>query len=208
MMAASFLTGLANGYNLSFDPTNITDPSSLLCQQAGMGVGALLNINPAKAASSITKNVTKLGTAILQKEAVGTVMNAVATKATKVFNWCKPCVPIGQVTQKTAQAAEEYFAKRAVTNVTTKAQDVIHVTPQGVALPSSPKYQIPKHYVQNKYRAGSYGESINGEYLEKLRIDPATLPGFKGPNYSHYHINNKRIHYSPRSGDPNPGFIP
>lgn len=57
-------------------------------------------------------------------------------------------------------------------------------------------------------RAGSYGEYINGKFVEKLRIDPATLPGMKGPNHSHYHLNGRPTHYSPCPGAPDPGFTP
>jgi RHS repeat-associated protein len=88
------------------------------------------------------------------------------------------------------------------------ADDVIHVTPSGVALPPGPKYQIPKHYVENPHRTGNYGEIVNAKYVEKLRIDPATPPGMKGPNYSHYHLDGEGTHYSPRPGDQNPGFTP
>jgi hypothetical protein len=77
-----------------------------------------------------------------------------------------------------------------------------------VALPPGAKYQIPDSYVQNPYRSGSYGEMINGKFVERLRVDPATLPGQKGPDYSHYHLNGKGTHYSPRPGDKNPGFKP
>jgi hypothetical protein len=63
------------------------------------------------------------------------------------------------------------------------ADDVIHVTPDGVALPKGRK--IPDHYVENPHgRPGSYGEMVDGKFQEKLRIDPATPPGKKGPNYS------------------------
>jgi hypothetical protein len=48
--------------------------------------------------------------------------------------------------------------------------------------------EIFRYYVENNYRKGSYGEMINGEYSERLRIDPATLPGKKRPNHSHYHL--------------------
>lgn len=88
------------------------------------------------------------------------------------------------------------------------ADDVIHVTPSGVAFPPGPKYQIPKHYVENPHRTGSYGEIVNGKYVERLRIDPPTPPGMKGPNHSHYHLDGKGTHYSPRPGDKDPGFAP
>lgn len=86
------------------------------------------------------------------------------------------------------------------------ADDVIHVTKEGVALPPGPKYKIPDNYVENPYRSGSYGEVTNGKFKERLRIDPPTPPGKKGPNYSHYHKDGKGTHYSPRPGDPDPGF--
>ncbi|KIA78120.1 hypothetical protein DB43_EU00040 [Parachlamydia acanthamoebae] len=81
------------------------------------------------------------------------------------------------------------------------------MTPHGVAIPPQSKYQIPSHYIENESRPGSYGVVSEVEkFVEKLRIDPATPPGKKGPNYSHYHLNNKGTHYSPRPGDSNPGF--
>jgi hypothetical protein len=82
----------------------------------------------------------------------------------------------------------------------------IQVTPQGVALPAGGKYQIPARYVENPYRVGSYGEMVNGKFVERLRIDPPTPPEANGPNYSHYHIDGKKTHYSPKPGDPDPGF--
>lgn len=46
---------------------------------------------------------------------------------------------------------------------------------------------------------------IDGKFIEKLRID-ATIPkGFKGPNKSHYHLNNGSKHIVPNGSDP--GFI-
>ena len=83
---------------------------------------------------------------------------------------------------------------------------VVHVTETGVALPKGAKYEIPKHYVQNPYRSGSYGIIKDKKFLEHLRIDSATNKGFKGPNYSHYHLNGKGSHFSPVQGDLNPGF--
>lgn len=51
----------------------------------------------------------------------------------------------------------------------------ISVTRDGVALPAIQKYAIPSNYVQNPYgRSGSYGEVINGKFVERLRIDPGT----------------------------------
>lgn len=64
------------------------------------------------------------------------------------------------------------------------------------------------NYIESPYRNGSYGIlDENSKYVEKLRIDPATPPGKKGPRYSHYHIDGGKEHFSPRPGDNNPlGF--
>ena len=45
------------------------------------------------------------------------------------------------------------------------ADDVIHVTPDGIALPPGDKYKIPEGYIENPYgRPGSYGEMIDGKF--------------------------------------------
>jgi len=84
----------------------------------------------------------------------------------------------------------------------------ISVTRSGVALPTAPKYTIPPNYVQNPVgRSGSYGEYVNGRFVERLRIDPPTPPGYKGPNNSHYHLNGQRQHHAPGRGEiMDPGF--
>jgi len=81
----------------------------------------------------------------------------------------------------------------------------IYVTKDGVALP--PGRQIPSNYVQNPHWPGSsYGEMVNGKYVERIRIDPPTPVGMKGPNFSHYHLNKGNDHFSPRPGSIDPGF--
>ncbi len=81
----------------------------------------------------------------------------------------------------------------------------LQVTPDGIVLPEG--MTIPDNYVENPHgREGSYGEMEDGRFRERIRIDPATPPGKKGPDYSHYHKNGKGTHYSPRPGDKNPGF--
>lgn len=65
-------------------------------------------------------------------------------------------------------------------------------TREGVVLPKGAK--IPSKYVESKYRSGSYGVDINGKYVEKLRIDPATPFGEKAPNFSHIHLNKSGKH--------------
>ena len=115
---------------------------------------------------------------------------------------------ISHATHKNFQIAENRVRKEAVKKVFITNTDTVHVTTQGVAIPSYTKYRIPSHYVENVNRSGSYGEYVNGKFIEKLRIDPATSPGMKGPNYSHYHLNGKSTHYSPRPGTRDPGFNP
>jgi RHS repeat-associated protein len=106
-----------------------------------------------------------------------------------------------------AQAGRVGIVNRAET-ASKGLGDVIRVTKSGVALPLGSKYQIPEGYVQNPHRSGSYGEIVEGKFKERLRIDPATPPGQKGPNYSHYHLDGKGEHYSPQPGDKNPGVKP
>lgn len=80
------------------------------------------------------------------------------------------------------------------------------VTDKGVVLSKDMKYQIPTNYIENTRlpNGTSYGIMENGKFVEKLRIDKGTLPGMKGPNQSHYHLNGKGKHYFP--GKIDPGF--
>jgi len=66
--------------------------------------------------------------------------------------------------------------------------EVFIVTREGVILPKGAK--IPDQFIENKFRSSNYGEMVNGTYLEKVRIDPGTPPGFKGPDISHFHLND------------------
>lgn len=70
---------------------------------------------------------------------------------------------------------------------------MFHVTKEGVVLPKGTN--IPKGYIENPHRMPSYGIVENGKFVEKLRIDAGTSPGYKGPNESHFHIDGtgKRI---------------
>ena len=83
----------------------------------------------------------------------------------------------------------------------TKKSD-FYVTPDGIVI----KNNIPNDYIENPYRTGSYGiiDEITGKFKEKLRIDPATPTGKKGPDYSHYHIDGGVEHFSLRPNDFNP----
>lgn len=63
-------------------------------------------------------------------------------------------------------------------------------------------------YIENPRQlpnSTSYGTIESGKYIEKLRIDQATPAGRKGPNLSHYHLNQKSRHYMPGSKS-DPGF--
>jgi RHS repeat-associated protein len=80
-------------------------------------------------------------------------------------------------------------AAETVTQVESK---VFLVTKEGVVLPKGAK--IPTEFVENPFRSSNYGIIENGKFVEKLRIDAATPPGMKGPNFSHYHLNGGGNH--------------
>ncbi len=71
-------------------------------------------------------------------------------------------------------------------------EGVFTVTKNGVVLPKGAK--IPANFIENPNRVGSYGVKENGKFAERLRIDAATPPGTKGPNFSHYHLNGSSKH--------------
>ena len=54
--------------------------------------------------------------------------------------------------------------------------------------------EIPSKFIENDHRINSYGEMVNGEYVERIRIDQGTPHGYKGPNESHFHLNGGRKH--------------
>jgi hypothetical protein len=88
-------------------------------------------------------------------------------------------------------------------NAASAANDFFTITQEGVVIPKGEKYAIPGSYIENPFRSSNYGElDASGKYNEKLRIDPATEPGKKGPNVSHYHKNGKSTHYVPDGKDP------
>jgi hypothetical protein len=82
------------------------------------------------------------------------------------------------------------------------------VTPEGVVLSRDDKYTIPSDYIEAPYsekmpNGTAYGKyDANGNFQELIRIDRGTYPGYKGPNNSHYHLNNGRKHYFPGKNDP------
>ena len=97
---------------------------------------------------------------------------------------------------------------RGKPNPVAQTSEGFQVTPDGVTFEKTPKTTIPENYVENPNRSGNYGviDPKTGKYVEKLRIDPATPTGKKGPENSHYHVDNSKEHYSPKPGDKNPGF--
>jgi hypothetical protein len=76
---------------------------------------------------------------------------------------------------------------------TEKSNSSFTATHNGVVLPKDA--YIPDNLIENPYgRTGSYGRMIDGKFVETLRIDPATAPGFKGPNESHFHLEGGKKH--------------
>lgn len=94
------------------------------------------------------------------------------------------------ITRNTKIAGAEAKAIMGVEKA--EAKGVFTVTRDGVEL--SKDLKIPSNLVENPFRTSSYGEIQNGKFIEKLRIDPATMPGKKGPNVSHFHINGSGKH--------------
>jgi RHS repeat-associated protein len=136
------------------------------------------------------------------------VGGALKESAIGILNPAKTVAKVGKLASALAKTKKVTKAAGEATQQLRKSDEVIHVTKAGVALPADPMYKIPDQYVQNPYRDGSYGEIVNSKFKERLRIDPATPPSMKGPNYSHYHKEGKGAHYSPANGDKDPGFQP
>jgi RHS repeat-associated protein len=126
-------------------------------------------------------------------------------QAMKAARTAEHAIEAGRGVQKATEVAS---AAKGVGTAVKSSGEAIQVTKSGVALPPGSKHQIPEGYVQNPHRSGSYGEVVDGKFKERLRIDPPTPPGQKGPNYSHYHLDGKGTHFSPRPGDKDPGFRP
>ncbi len=84
------------------------------------------------------------------------------------------------------------FAKFATKEVSQIESKVFLVTKEGVVLPKGAK--IPGEFVENPFRSSSYGIMDKGKFIEKLRIDPATPGGMKGPNFSHFHLDGSSKH--------------
>jgi RHS repeat-associated protein len=163
------------------NPVNLTDPSGMAAAEAKMLGG--------KVASSVS-NWWEEGTArLMEGPSIHDLHMLNAVPALGAIRG------VGAVAKGAGTAAKG-------------SGEAIQVTKSGVALPSGAKHQIPEGYVQNPYRSGSYGEVVGGKFKERLRIDPATPLGQKGPDYSHYHRDGKGTHYSPRPGDKDPGLRP
>ena len=135
------------------------------------------------------------------EDPIDVLMAAGGDAALGLIPGLKPAKKLGKALDKAEDVADAGSLRNAVKN----QSEVIAVTPDGVALPKDPKYRIPARYAENPYRSGSYGEVNGGKFKERLRIDPATPPGRKGPSTSHYHLDGKSTHYSPADGN-DPGF--
>jgi len=84
------------------------------------------------------------------------------------------------------------FMTGGLSSEASTAKNIFTVTQDGVVLPKG--VNIPKNLIENPFRKSSYGEMIEGKFVEKLRIDPATPAGMKGPNTSYFHIDGKGKH--------------
>jgi hypothetical protein len=80
---------------------------------------------------------------------------------------------------------EKGTANKAVAQI---EKSVFTVTKEGVVLPKGAK--IPNQFIENKFRSADFGEMINGKFQSRVRIDTKTPIGMKGPNQSHFHLNN------------------
>ena len=104
------------------------------------------------------------------------------------------CTTINRPLRRTLVSSVILFRKVALILKLDNADDAFIVTRDGVALPKGAI--IPNEFVESTHRTASYGTyNEAGRYLEKVRIDPGTLPGYKGPNLSHFHLNNTSKHY-------------
>ena len=86
------------------------------------------------------------------------------------------------------------FSPKETSNI--RNHNVFWVTPEGIVLPK--RAYIPRSFSELKKHGSIYGFYTNPNmhkgFIETLRIDPATPPGRKGPNFSHIHLNKKKKH--------------
>jgi len=105
-------------------------------------------------------------------------------------------VPIEFAVLLAAFAPEAVAASESATSeVTTINESSFTVTQEGVVLPKGA--EIPTDYIENPYQSSNYGIFEDGKYVEKVRIDAGTPPGSKGPNISHFHLNDGKHIFDP-----------
>jgi len=134
--------------------------------QAGMGLALTM-----KATAELPFDVAEHGNSIVQGVKQGDGWKIAGNAALLVLDVAT--FGSGKAASKAAVQAEK---------------GIFLVTKEGVVLPQGAK--IPGEFVENVHRSSNFGLIQNGKFIEKVRIDPATPSGFKGPNQSHFHLNN------------------
>ena len=142
------------------------------------------------------ERLSKFGTWVYNNRKLITLGEMVATSAIDITGEGFQKVDMGDFSTRMAINLTTFglteLASNGTKGLVKKPDTPIAVTPDGVALPKGAF--IPDDFIENPYRRGSYGIMEDGKFIEKLRIDPGTLPGFKGPNSSHFHLNGGSKH--------------
>ena len=72
------------------------------------------------------------------------------------------------------------------------SKGIFYVTKDGIVLPKGSF--IPDDLIENIHRQNSYGDVINGKFVEQVRVDPPTPVNTKGPQISHFHLKGNKEH--------------
>ncbi|HFK5506803.1 RHS repeat-associated core domain-containing protein [Elizabethkingia anophelis] len=182
--------GLQQGIaNLKVDATGIGTKNNIITgRPVAPGRSAWALNNTAKVSTSISNKTSSITIGNITLDGVDVGNNVFdpdinayrpATFNTGGENWQNPQSLSG-------------YQQASFSEVNSNSTGLFTATKEGVILPKGAL--IPKEFVENPYRNSSYGIFENGKYIEKLRIDPATPPGFKGPMQSHFHLNGGKRH--------------
>lgn len=167
-LAASFITGIASGYNdtvsTAFDPGTYTlgssDLGSFICSRAGMVVGALISCSsPTNGAKKGAQAVS--GTA-LQVIGAGTVKALANTEKVIIQNATKTVA--NTTTQKTVQAAEQYVVNRGAPSLANLNR---HLAAQEIA----GGHAFGKHAAEFGFKTRSQMAS----HIEKVMAKPTMM---------------------------------